>query len=425
VLERRSGATLTYAIRFRAYGRRHYLTLGTRDEGWTPKRAQAELDNVLADVRRGLWRPVEPVIVKAPPEESTFWEFATEWMEARSAEGLAAKTISDLEWSLNRHLIWFGHHRLSEITPQEIDRYKVAKIKERAEIEKLSTAEIDEMRVTAKKRGERFQRPRGLSNTSINHTISDLAQVLEAAVEYGLIRSNPATGKRRRLKTARPTRPWIEPEQLMTFLESAPNKRGRLLLAVLAGTGLRIGEALALLWQHVDLGTGTLHVVDAKTPKGVREAHLTPALRQELTLWRVESAHTGSDDYVIATGTGGKHNPSNLRRDVLSKAIETANGTLAKLGIAPIDEITFHSLRRTFASLRCACGDDVRYVADQLGHEDPRFTLRVYAQATNRRDRMAVSHRKQYDRALEWARMGTTDALTVAAFDMQATKSPV
>src|SRR5262245_45830303 len=31
-----------------------------------------------------------------------------------------------------------------------------------------------------------------------------------------------------------------------------------------------IGEALALRWQHVDLGTGTLHVVDAKTPKGIR-----------------------------------------------------------------------------------------------------------------------------------------------------------
>ena len=178
-------------------------------------------------------------------------------------------------------------------------------------------------------------------------------------------------GKRRRLKAAKPARPWVEPEQLIAFLESSSGV-GRVLLAILAGGGLRIGEALALRWQHVDLGTGTLRVVDAKTPRGVREVHLTPALREELTLWRADAKHTGLTDFVVHTSTGRKHNPSNLRRDVLNKA----NGTLAKAGIAPIGHMTFHGLRRTYASLRCVCGDDVRYTADQLGHEDPRFTLR-------------------------------------------------
>jgi integrase len=41
-------------------------------------------------------------------------------------------------------------------------------------------------------------------------------------------------------------------------------------LAILAGAGLRIGEALALRWRDVDLGTGTIYVRDAKTAKGVR-----------------------------------------------------------------------------------------------------------------------------------------------------------
>ena len=58
---------------------------------------------------------------------------------------------------------------------------------------------------------------------------------------------------------------------------------------------------------------------------------------------------------------------------------------LDELGVAPIGHITFHSLRPTYASLRCACGDDVRYAADQLGHEDPVFTLRLNAQVTKRR----------------------------------------
>jgi integrase len=106
---------------------------------------------------------------------------------------------------------------------------------------------------------------------------------------------------------------------------------------------------------------------------------------------------------VITTGTGRKASPSNLRRDVLAKAVTKANERLALDGIAPIAGATFHGLRRTYASLRCACGDDLRYVSDQLGHVDVRFSLRVYAQATKRRDRLTGPHLGQYDRALEWA----------------------
>jgi hypothetical protein len=39
----------------------------------------------------------------------------------------------------------------------------------------------------------------------------------------------------------------------------------------------------------------------------------------------------------------------------------------------------------------------VRYTADQLGHEDARSTLRVYAQATKCRDRLVGPHLKAYD----------------------------
>jgi hypothetical protein len=41
----------------------------------------------------------------------------------------------------------------------------------------------------------------GLSPTSINKTITRLAQILEVAVEYELIDRNPAKGKRRRVKS--------------------------------------------------------------------------------------------------------------------------------------------------------------------------------------------------------------------------------
>ena len=127
----------------------------------------------------------------------------------------------------------------------------------------------------------------------------------------------------------------------------------------------------------------------------------------------------------MCTSTGRKHNPSNLRRDVLSKTVEAANDRLDELGIAPIGRLTFHGLRRTYASLRCVCGDDVRYTADQLGHEDPRFTLRCYAQASKRRERMAQPQCEAFDAAIEWAAMGSDEALTVPELRIEATKNPV
>lgn len=413
VLERTTSRGHTYALRFRAYGKRQYLTLGANDDGWTRRRAEEELANVLADVRRGIWKPPAPES-QPPAEEPTFHVYASEWLAQREQEGLKAKTITGLRWSLVNHLLpFFAEHRLSEITPREIKRYTQAKLAERAAIE--------EAKAEATRNGERF-RQRSLSNGSINHTLRHLAQILDSAVDDEILASNAATGSRRRLKASKPARPWVEPEQLMALLNSTSGT-GRLLLAILAGAGLRIGEALSLRWQHVDLGTGTLYIVDSKTDKGVREVHLTPALREELTLARAEGDPKPTD-FVVATSTGHKHNPSNLRRDVLVPAVEAANAKLAEIGIAPIGRVTFHSLRRSYASLRCACGDDVRYTADQLGHEDPRFTLRVYTQATKRRDRLSGPHLKAYDRALEWAQMGTSEPLTVPVFERKATKNP-
>ncbi len=265
VIERDGARGRVWALRFRAYGQRRYVTLGSAKTGWTAQRAEEELANVLADVRRGIWRP--PADVAAAPEEPkeqpTFHEFSSEWLASRQAEGLSPKTVVDLRWSLVNHLLpFFASYRLTEINPQAVDRYKTSKVQERAE--------IDAAREKALSRNERFS-GKGLSNTSINHTLRHLAQVLETAVEYGLVESNAATGKRRRLKATKPARPWVEPEQLMALLDSTSGL-GKALLSTLAGGGLRIGEALALRWQHVDLGTGTLH---AFQHSGIRSLEFT------------------------------------------------------------------------------------------------------------------------------------------------------
>jgi integrase len=70
--------------------------------------------------------------------------------------------------------------------------------------------------------------------------------------------------------------------------------------------------------------------------------------------------------------------------------------------------VTPHSLRRTYASLRAAAGDNPIYIVEQLGHTDPAFTFRVYQRAAKRRDRLTGEYARAFDAALEWARMGTS-----------------
>jgi hypothetical protein len=75
-----------WAIRFRANGKRRYITLGTTTEGWNRERAEVELRDVLADVERGIRRPAEPAPEVDVKEEPTFHEFASEWWNGKQHE---------------------------------------------------------------------------------------------------------------------------------------------------------------------------------------------------------------------------------------------------------------------------------------------------------------------------------------------------
>jgi integrase len=70
---------------------------------------------------------------------------------------------------------------------------------------------------------------------------------------------------------------------------------------------------------------------------------------------------------------------------VLAPATKRANGRLTTAGYPPLPEhITPHSLRRTFASVLYALGEDPGVVMDEMGHTDPALALRIYRQAMRR-----------------------------------------
>jgi integrase len=382
VVEPKNGRA--WAIRFRAYGQRRYVALGTRDEGWTRKKAERALGHVLADVERGIWKPETPPSVQAPADEPTFHEFASEWLEGVAPE-LRERTRIDYQWRLSNHLLpYFAEHRLSAITVEEVDRYRREKVRE------SKAAEATRQQQLAKPRKEHQRLARPLSNGSINKTIRLLAVILEQAVEYDYLDRNPARGRKRLLKEDKPSRTYLQPDQVAALLSAAgkldaevregDTGRRRPLLATLALAGLRISEALDLRWRDVNLEARRLRIAASKTEAGLREVDLTPALQGLLTEYLGRSRYAKPDDFVFPTREGKRDNPSNVRNRFLDSAAKLANTELRAAGREPIPDVTPHSLRRTFISLLLAAGADVPYVMAQAGHTDPKMTLGLYAQ---------------------------------------------
>ena len=131
-----------------------------------------------------------------------------------------------------------------------------------------------------------------LAPSSINKTLTTLATILELGVEYDLIDRNPAQGRRRRLRSAAPARPWLDRAdhieallngaQALDLSARAGHGQRRALIATLIFAGLRIGEALSLQWDDVDVARGTIIVKAAKTTAGVRTVNILPVLHDEL-----------------------------------------------------------------------------------------------------------------------------------------------
>jgi integrase len=356
------------SLRFTAYGKRRYVSLGAISEA----EAQRELRHTLADVERGTWTPARTV---EPPDEPelvpTFHEYAEQWW-VRNERQLAASTRVDYRWRLEGHLLpFFADRRLDRITFDLVEQYIAAKLGE----------------------------AKPLSARSINMTLTLMAAILDGAVERELIARNPAKGKRRRVREREPQRTYLETAQQIAALIAAAGELDataredrrhvprRAIIATLILAGLRIGELCALRWRDVDLATGWLHVGQSKTDAGRRRVKIRGALRDELVDVRARAGRIDPDGYVFATSTGGRPSRDNIRNRVLSSATKRASEQLVAAGYSPLpDRITPHSLRRTFASVLYALGEDPGVVMDEMGHTDPALALRVYRQTMRRGD---------------------------------------
>jgi integrase len=392
VLERTWKRGRGYALRFGVNGQREYLTLGFERDGWTRKRAEEALADILAEVRLGIWvRPKKQRgEAREQDEESEapiFGPFARRLVASRKGQ-VSESQHNYEEWGLMHLLPYFGDWPLTEIDVQAVDAYRHHKVQE------------GEARQRAIDRGKPLRDERNrilkpLSPSSINKTIDALQWVLSVALEYKHVAENPAVGKRRRLKE--PHKPPVHldtAEQIEALLDAAAEldrdprlklTERRAIAATFVLGGPRAIELGHMLWRDVDLANGRLMVGRSKTKAGLREIRMLPVLRDILAAYKARAYRSGPDDLVFPTGTGGRRDKDSLRTKVLAQVFERASELLERRGRVPLPKgLTPHKLRHTFASVLVACGEDPVSVMAQLGHTDPAFTLGTYAHMMSR-----------------------------------------
>jgi integrase len=200
--------------------------------------------------------------------------------------------------------------------------------------------------------------------------------------------------------------PWAA-EQLAAFLAwSAGHGRHHAAWRVLAYTGMRRGECLALRWRDVDLDAGAVSVRrsagvvrnkgegasivtgDGKTHKA-RVVDLDAATVAVLRAHRKERGSMAlqlvRDDSLVF----GDHEGRQLHPERFSRAFKGALSRCARaLGDDAPPEIRLHDLRHTHATLLLAKGVPVKVVSERLGHANATITLSVYAHVMpgNQRD---------------------------------------
>ncbi|WP_431231456.1 tyrosine-type recombinase/integrase [Mycolicibacterium psychrotolerans] len=240
---------------------------------------------------------------------------------------------------------------------------------------------------------------RALADATVLLTYHVLRTALDGAVRDGLLARNPAAAVKRPTVQRTEAR-YLDVDEVAALLRAAESSRYHPALVLIAATGLRSGECLALRWDAVDLDAGTLRVTatvsavagrltitEPKTVRSRREVPLNPAVvamlrrhRAAQLAERMRAANVWTDHgLVFATQSGGPVAPGRL--------LETARRAAAAAGI---EGVRVHTLRHSAAVAWLEAGVHIRGVADLLGHSSIATTGDVYGHTSDATARAAV-----------------------------------
>jgi integrase len=154
---------------------------------------------------------------------------------------------------------------------------------------KITKAKLIDLRTSLKKRDK------PLSNATINTLFASLSAAFSYFIEQGWCSENPLKFIRD-LEVAERPFVWLQSAGEVQKLLAACNDNIRTLVAVLVGTGMRLDEALHLMWVDVDLQHRVIHVHPDRrgAPKSGRLRHV-PIFDSVLTVLREMKLQKGEN----------------------------------------------------------------------------------------------------------------------------------
>ena len=228
----------------------------------------------------------------------------------------------------------------------------------------------------------------GYAVSTVAHFRNCLSGIFNLALDHEIIIANPAQKLGKGFLQAEDNKEDVNPltpDELKLLLDTVKKHfpEHYTLFLLLARTGMRIGEALALKWGDLDYNGRFIEVKRSyvrgriSTPKNKkgRRVDMSLQLAETLKAHKLASKKKGFalglgdiPEYVFTNKVGRIVDVGGWRRRVFKKA-------LIKAGLR---EIRIHDMRHTYATLRISKDDNIADISNQLGHHSVKFTWDVY-----------------------------------------------
>ena len=298
-------------------------------------------------------------------DQMTTGEWLDTWLEHYAKPVMRTTTYNNYETLIRLHIKpYIGEVKLNKLTTLQI--------------QKLYNRLLTDGRFD---RPESREQPKGLSSKTVRNIHTVIHSACEKAIMERLLAVNPTKGCRLP-KKERTEMKVLPPEKLTDFFREAKETGVFELYYLDLSTGLRRGELLGLKWSDINFETRTLQVkrqiqrvngVIQETAPKTHNAYRKILLSAETAeiLRRYREQQKVKSEYIFPSPTGGIMEPDCARK-MLKRVLQRAG----------LDELRFHDLRHTFATLALQNGVDVKTLSGILGHYSAGFTLDTYAHVT-------------------------------------------